>query len=359
MKAEISKLQLEKRHSSINPSDYIDSKLIKEPLEKINQFIKDLKKLDKKQPDVNDKDLLKDKILALFEGKIGNSLSKEELEDIYKEGEKRFADKVPPGYLDVDKGKDDRETEYYLFEDKKFIRRYGDLIIWNEIIKKAKERNLEHIVFVTNDLKEDWVKEKRGKKLGARIELLNEIYFKANSVKLFHIYDTSSFMEYSKKYLSIEVKDESIQETKDLIDYNAKRLQQKGNQKVLNNPHKIHDYLINKWNNIESQKENKNDLTGLPKSNFINRSKLFKDIKHFEDFNVFTETHAKIYNIFQNENYPLSFERIHQDLNESISPDILEILIEQLVEKNYLHLRMMTNIRTGETNELYSPIDIW
>lgn len=211
LKSEIDKLQLKKRHSVINPDSYLNEELFREPLSKLNEFISHLDELEKRQPDVNDKDLLQKKILKIFNNKIGASFSKEDLGKIYKEGEERYKEQIPPGY------KDDDKKGFYLFEDKKFIRKYGDLVVWKEIINKANEESLEFIVLVTGDVKEDWWQEKRGKKLGARYELLNEIYFEASSVKLFHIYDTSNFMKYAKKYLDIDIKDESINEAKDLL----------------------------------------------------------------------------------------------------------------------------------------------
>lgn len=215
----LDKLQLKKRHSAIDPDPFINENLFKQSIDSIKKFLTELEGLDKQQPDVNDKDDLKIKISKLFESKIGSGFQKDKLEEIYKEGEIRYKDNIPPGYKDRDK------KGFYLFEDKKFIRKFGDLIVWKEIIEKVNTDQLEYIVLITGDTKEDWWQEKRGKKLGARYELLNEIYFNCNSLKLFHMYDTSGFMQYSKKYLKINIKDQSIKETKDFIEYNNEREQ--------------------------------------------------------------------------------------------------------------------------------------
>lgn len=212
--SKLNDLQLKKRHSVINPDNFINENLFKESKETLNKFLKELDTLDNKQPDVNDKDELKDKVSKIFENKIGTGFKKEELEELYKEGELRYKDNIPPGY------KDRTKEGFYLFEDKKFIRKFGDLLVWKEIIKKAKEDNLEYLILITGDTKEDWWQEKRGKKLGPRYELLNEIYFAASSLKVFHMYDTSGFLFYSKQYLKIDIKDQSIKETQDLIEYN-------------------------------------------------------------------------------------------------------------------------------------------
>ncbi len=213
LQKKLSELQLKKRHSTINPDPFVNDELFKSTNKILNDFLKELIELDKKQPDVNDKDVIQKQVFELFERKIGKPYSKEELEAIYKEGELRYKDNIPPGY------KDKAKEGYYMYEDKKFIRKFGDLVVWKEIIKKCNDDKLEYIILITGDSKEDWWQEKRGKKIGPRYELLNEVYFEANTVKLFHMYDTSNFMQYSRKYLDINVNDQSIVETKDLLEF--------------------------------------------------------------------------------------------------------------------------------------------
>jgi len=81
-------------------------------------------------------------------------------------------------------------------------------------------------------------KKSEGKKLGPRYELLNEIYFAENSLKVFHMYDTSNFLKHSKQYLKINIKDQSIKEAKDLIEY-----------------HNINKQIVSSDNNVISIKE--------------------------------------------------------------------------------------------------------
>jgi hypothetical protein len=232
--SKLNELQLKKRHSVINPDPFVNENLFKSAIETLDTFLKELDTLDKKQPDVNDKDELKCEISKIFENKIGSGFSNEELGEIFKEGELRYKDNIPPGY------KDRTKEGFYLFEDKRFIRKFGDLVVWKEIIKKAKDDNLEYMILITGDTKEDWWQEKRGKKLGPRYELLNEIYFAASGLKVFHMYDTSSFLLHSKQYLKIDINDQSIKETKDLIEYN------KLNEQIVspfNNEISIMDYI--------------------------------------------------------------------------------------------------------------------
>jgi len=211
---QIQDLQLKKRHSVINPDTSINDKLFEDARKKLNQYLIELKALEDKQPDVTDEDPLKEKIETVFKDKVGAGFNKEELEAIYKEGELRYKEEIPPGY------KDRSKTGLHLHQDKKYLRKFGDLLVWKEIIEKAKKDHLEFIVLVISDSKDDWWHKERGKKVGPRYELLNEIYFAANDLKIFYMYDTSQFMKYAQQYLNIKVSAESIQEAKDIIEFN-------------------------------------------------------------------------------------------------------------------------------------------
>lgn len=210
-KSEIDKHKLSQRHALINPEHFLNHDSLKKSTKVFRKFLKHLEKLEKQQADVNDNDELRDLITSAFENKIGSSLTKNELENIYKEGEKRYASKIPPGYMDNKK-----EGSYY-FKENEYIRKYGDLIFWKEIIKHAKTQKLKYLVLVTGDVKEDWWEEKRGRKISARKELLNEIYKECPDLEVFYLYNTSSFLQFAKKEIDNNIKDSSINETFNLI----------------------------------------------------------------------------------------------------------------------------------------------
>lgn len=116
-----------------------------------------------------------DRLLDLFDGKVGKPFETEERMKVEQEGEKRYIDKTPPGY------KDNQKTE----------NKFGDLLVWMEIIGYAKSKKAD-IIFVTHDQKEDWWNTFNGKTIGPRIELRKEFYEKTG--KMFHMYTMSSFL---------------------------------------------------------------------------------------------------------------------------------------------------------------------
>ena len=92
-------------------------------------------------------ELLVDSIMSNQSGQGFNIL---QLLDIFKEGELRYRYKIPPGYSDVENKQGKTENKHV---DRKI---FGDLIIWKEIIEKAKTLPKGSTVyFYTNDVKED------------------------------------------------------------------------------------------------------------------------------------------------------------------------------------------------------------
>ena len=201
----LEKLQLDKRHSAITPANFLE-----QTAQCFDDFRKVLKTLRKKQPDVCDEDSIRDSIDAILEGKIGEPLPDDGLKDLCSDGETRYEQKRPPGYKDRPKG----DSVYFLGE--LAIRRmYGDLIVWQQIINEAQAQQLQYIVFVTDDDKEDWWWKHSGKTIGPRPELIEELSKKAG-VSTFYMYNVARFLEYANKYLQTKVKPKSIQQVKEI-----------------------------------------------------------------------------------------------------------------------------------------------
>lgn len=171
-------------------------------LEKVNKNFTEIKNElnthKQNHPNMTDGDELRDTITQLFEGKVGPSYSPEKLGEIYKEGKKRYERHIPPGY--EDKKKDG-------------VREYGDLVLWFQIIEKA-ESTKKSIIFITDDRKEDWWLKFKGKTIGPRPELINEI-FSCSKVN-FYMYQTEHFMEYAWKFLNEKIDKNAIDEVRDV-----------------------------------------------------------------------------------------------------------------------------------------------
>lgn len=123
---------------------------------------------------------LQSRISTLLGGLVLDGFTPEKIKEIEEEGEERYKKSIPPGYKD---GLSKQENKY------------GDYIIWNEILEFAKSKENCSIIFVTRDLKEDWIERSHGLICGPRLELLEE-FGKVSSGK-FHICTLDSFITYA------------------------------------------------------------------------------------------------------------------------------------------------------------------
>jgi hypothetical protein len=146
-------------------------------------------------------DYLKDdpiynKISELFENRITEPFTKEILEEIYKEGDERYKMKIPPGFED-EKTKDG-------------TRKFGDLILWKQVIEKAKELKKD-VILITDERKIDWWwKIKDGRNMGPRQELTEEI--KNQAQVDFHMYSSERFLSYGQSFLKEQINQQALDE---------------------------------------------------------------------------------------------------------------------------------------------------
>lgn len=148
--------------------------------------------------------LTKDEILEfieeLFEGKTGAPYDDSALSALATEGDRRYAGEVPPGYKD---GKKDASGDPY--------RKFGDLIVWKQLIDKAKAEQ-KSLIFVTDDKKEDWWLDQSGRTIGPRTELREE--FIGEVSKDFWMYTVDLFIAESARLSNKPVSEKVLEEIK-------------------------------------------------------------------------------------------------------------------------------------------------
>ncbi len=157
---------------------------VKESINKYCEFLKN--------------DPIYNSISELFKDRITKPFSDEELKEIYKEGEERFKNKIPPGF-------EDEKT-------KEGIRKYGDLVLWKQIIMAAKEQKKD-VILITDERKIDWWwKIKDGRNMGPRQELVEEIKLQAKVD--FHMYSSERFLSYGQSFLKEKINQQALEEIK-------------------------------------------------------------------------------------------------------------------------------------------------
>lgn len=151
-------------------------------------------------------DEIKDSIATIFENSVGLPYEKDQIEQLISEGEERYKQKIPPGFKDGAKAGDSE-----VFSEK--CRKYGDLIVWTQVIDKAIDLN-KSVVLVTDDKKEDWWEKFKGKTVGPRPELVKEFKDRANQT--FHMYQADRFLELAREILGEKVSEEIVEEIREV-----------------------------------------------------------------------------------------------------------------------------------------------
>ncbi len=170
----------------------------------INENIKIfIKKIEEKI--ANNDDYIWEKLNECFE--VGLPFNFSQTMEIVIEGKIRYENKIPPGYMDADPAKIG-------------FAQYGDLIIWKQILVKAKADN-RNIVFVTKDTKQDWCyrKDNKADKIERpREELIMEFYEKTNNN--FWMYTIQDFLFVAGIYGN-KVSEDTINEAENSISYES------------------------------------------------------------------------------------------------------------------------------------------
>lgn len=162
-------------------------------------------------------------LIQIMESKTGERYTQDMITKIEKEGEERYKNGIPPGFNDANK----KLSRSY--NGIKYQQKFGDLIIWKDIISKAKEDRIKNVIFVTSDGKQDSKtdlnykvcvgNDGNGKEkyqiIGPRIELIEEM--KNDTGADFYLMDELEFMkQFSQEEVSSQVA-KSISDT--LLDF--------------------------------------------------------------------------------------------------------------------------------------------
>ncbi len=166
-----------------------------------------------KLPPVSLNDPIGNKICALLEGRVGcPPASQVDLDNLLTDAQDRFDKKIPPGFADSDKG-----DESYRDRGVTYPKKFGDLILWRQLISHANKESIGAIVFVTGDKKVDWWWLDDGKTLGPLPELVQEIKSTA-PVDQFWMYSADQFLQNAEVHLkATEVTAEAVEQVKESL----------------------------------------------------------------------------------------------------------------------------------------------
>lgn len=197
----------------------IEEKFKEEICSLVDAFKVEVESVGRSQPCVRSNDEIRAKLDGLLEGKVGDEPNQDWVLQVATDGAIRYKNEVPPGYKDVGKDKDASKASF-TYNNVSYERKFGDLIIWKQILDHLKSLNkIKNVIFITNDSKEDWweIVSSGGKKnIGARPELKSEIY-RETEVNSFKMYHTKDFLTAAKTYCGVAVNAKAIEETEELF----------------------------------------------------------------------------------------------------------------------------------------------
>ncbi|AQH05476.1 hypothetical protein A9R05_41475 (plasmid) [Burkholderia sp. KK1] len=138
------------------------------------------------------------RLSSVFDGRVGQKPGADEGKKLLDQAKRRFDLAQPPGLRDKDKGG---------------VHQFGDAILWLEILQMASTAK-SPVIFITDDVKDDWWQRVSGKTIGPLPELRQEIWDVAN-VPL-HMYQCDQFLRYASGFLNRALPELSIEEAKEV-----------------------------------------------------------------------------------------------------------------------------------------------
>lgn len=185
---------------------FVSDKVFDQFISSYDLMIKELEGKQKTYLSFVGDDVIKAKIGTLLNGKVGEPYSEERLQEVAGEGEKRYLENIPPGFQDGGKMPEATTTKLRL-------KKFGDLIIWRQVIEKAMAAK-KPVILVTGEKKDDWWL-RSDKRLVSALPALTKEFM--DSVKQdFYLYATDRFLLKANEYLKQSTSAVVVEEVREL-----------------------------------------------------------------------------------------------------------------------------------------------
>ena len=159
--------------------------------------------LPPKKSDFKTDNVIKE-VYKLFDGIVGDPYSKIEMESIEEDGRYRYKYGIPPGF------EDEQKEQVNSYSGIKIPSKYGDLILWKQLIDQAIRDELT-VILVTGDAKPDWVSKGFSR---VRPELITE--FRLKTGQDFYALKLEDFQRYFKSKLTLKLSKQTTTQIKEL-----------------------------------------------------------------------------------------------------------------------------------------------
>ncbi|MCI4045611.1 PIN domain-containing protein [Streptomyces sp. TRM75563] len=187
------------KRRSMSPEDR--DKLV-EPIEKsfdsvIGEIASHAKSFDLSLTRVATSDPVLEALAEILDNKTGAPFTEEDSKTHVEKFTKRAESQVPPGYKDANKSDN----------------AHGDYFFWEQVLREAETRGTP-VLLVTNDAKEDWVRQEAGITIGPRPELVRE--FKDRCGQDFLLTDLGTFLKVAKSELGAAISESTVAQAENI-----------------------------------------------------------------------------------------------------------------------------------------------
>ncbi|MGW1910595.1 PIN domain-containing protein [Streptomyces sp. NPDC002076] len=145
------------------------------------------------------RDPILERLAILFDERVGDGIPRDRQDEVKKEAVRRGSEGIPPGYVDVKK---------------KGEGGIGDYLIWAEILDYAATVK-RSVLFVSTDIKEDWIRIQCGLPVGPRPELVREM--RETAGVSFHQLPLATFLARASIVLNVRVSQNTIDQVNDKL----------------------------------------------------------------------------------------------------------------------------------------------
>lgn len=195
-------LSIDPRHPEIDKA-----KLIEEINEFKNSKIEEIKDKQKNE----NFSLLALRLLGdlneIYADKVGDEFSDEQLTEEKSKANDRASNGIPPGI-----GKDENKDLKFNHNHKEYEAKHGDYFVWKQTLDYCQQNSVNHLIFVSDERKEDWMHKEKGQVIGPRRELRDEM--REAGVTHFHVYTQQRFLQEVHERNIQKISNETLEDLK-------------------------------------------------------------------------------------------------------------------------------------------------
>lgn len=207
------------------------------------ELIQDKESLKKQQEEIYNR------LIDVIDPLLGDKPSQNFIDEVEKDGEKRYKNETPPGYDDQKKTKK-RELNGLYYDNK-----FGDLLIWKDLLNYISKQDYKKFIFVTDDgksnKKNDLYYKYNENIVGPRIELIDEMNRETGADM--YILDSKTFVSYN---VELDEDDQKQIDNLNLNEDDQKQIDNLNLQDYFNDPLKR---MLTEWYTRNSKDYTKNE----------------------------------------------------------------------------------------------------